>query len=168
MEKKILHRCFWWCHHGNIRSTLFMVLFCSLAVLGFVIAVGVGVDTAQTFRKQRLSVKYARAGYWMHEVGDSYQILPRFIKAECGRNEKARDVSNMVSFFGVISSVEGNKVSVSTNAASEQLVVSDVDTHIFVSSTEIGIGSLKVGQGGIFFGVKRADGTVLVSMVKLQ
>ncbi|MDD2757821.1 MAG: hypothetical protein PHD72_00405 [Patescibacteria group bacterium] len=70
--------------------------------------------------------------------------------------------------FGNISKIEANQITVMNNAAQEQVILSQADTVIFSSSTEVGLASLKVGQNIVVIGEPDKDKKLVAKIINIQ
>jgi hypothetical protein len=70
--------------------------------------------------------------------------------------------------FGVIIKIEANKITIKNNAAQEQIVVSQADTVIASSTTEVGLASLQAGQNIIVIGTYDKDKVLTAKMISIK
>lgn len=70
--------------------------------------------------------------------------------------------------YGNISKIEANQITIMNNAAQEQMILSQADTVIVSSSTEVGISELKVGQNIIVYGSPDKDKILVVKLIQIQ
>ena len=70
--------------------------------------------------------------------------------------------------FGVISKIEANQITILNNAAKEQVVLSQADTVIIASSTEVGLSVLEVGQDIIVVGTLDKDNALTAKVIDIQ
>jgi hypothetical protein len=74
----------------------------------------------------------------------------------------------MVRMFGAVTKVEGNLITIMNNGAAEQVVVSQADTIIMSSSTEVGLAALKAGQNIVVAGVMNKDNQLVAKIINIQ
>jgi hypothetical protein len=67
--------------------------------------------------------------------------------------------------FGTIASVEDNKLTITDNAAKDQIVYSQADTRIMTSAGEVGLAALKVGQTVNVTGLVGQDGKTTATII---
>ena len=155
------HKCCGWLIGNKYRHQTLRAFFWVLAILGFVVSVSAGIETARSVRLQRTAMKYARAGYRVEPNGDSYRILPKLVY-------KYKEEVKPVMIYGEILKVEGNKITILNNGAAEQVVVSLPETQISLSEKVVGISSLKEGQEGIFGGFYNKENQLEAKMIELK
>jgi hypothetical protein len=156
------HKCCGWSLGSKYRHQSLRAFFWALIVLGFVLAVGAGVETARFANQQRLAMKYAKAGYAIQPTGGGFRAFPRMIY----RATVVKD--NSIKLFGEIKMVEGGKITILNNAAEEQVVISKSNTQIYLDSKIAGISSLKEGQSGFFVGEYNKDGVLEAKVVDVK
>jgi len=79
-------------------------------------------------------------------------------------NEK----NKATKLFGLVTKVEGNKITVLDNGGKEQVVLSLSSTTIFNSIGEIGIASIKEGQGLSVMGKENTDKQIEAVMIRIM
>ena len=156
------HKCCGWLIGNKYRHQTLRALFWVLAVLGFVFAIGLGVEAAR-FAKQRMNaVRYARMGYRVESTADGYKVLPRLIYKF---REEAKQPTRL---FGEVVKVEENKITVLNNGAAEQIVLSLAETRIIKGDKEVGINSIEKGDAGVFAGFVNKDGLLEARVIELK
>lgn len=70
--------------------------------------------------------------------------------------------------FGTVAKVEGNKITVTDNAGKEQVVLSLSSTTISNSIGEIGLQSIKIGQGLSIIGKTNKDKQVEAVLIRIM
>jgi hypothetical protein len=84
---------------------------------------------------------------------------------EKGRwGEEGKD---MVKLFGVITKIEGNKITVLDNGAKEQAFLSQPETTIMTATGEVGLSTLKAGQNVILLQKKCEDKQLKLELVQV-
>ncbi len=70
--------------------------------------------------------------------------------------------------FGNISKIEANQITIMNNAAQEQIILSQANTVIISSSTEVGLSVLQVGQNIIVFGSPNNEKLLEAKLIQIQ
>ena len=87
-----------------------------------------------------------------------------FEKGVWGEEKEGKD---MAKLFGVITKVEGNKITVLDNGAKEQTFLSQPETTIMTSAGEVGLSALKAGQNVILMQGKGEDKQLKLELVQV-
>lgn len=110
-------------------------VFLVIAVLMFVFSAGAACVVGG-FRSRGMGRGYDR-NIMMMKVGNGGMM---------NGWEEGKKVSSYKRMFGTITKIEGNLITVTDNAAEEQMVLSKQQTIIVVASKEVGLSALKVGE----------------------
>jgi|GEM_PF-1344893 len=70
--------------------------------------------------------------------------------------------------FGLVTKVEGNKITVTDNGGKEQVVLSQSSTTILNSIGEVGLQSIKVGQGLSVAGKTNTDKQIEAVLIRIM
>ena len=155
------HKCCGWLIGNKYRHQTLRAFFWVLIILGFVMAVGAGIETARAMREKKTAMRFAKAGYFVEPTVGGYRVLPRLIFRE-------KEEQKPVIVFGEITQIESNKVTILNNGAAEQVVLSMPDTKITLGDKEIGISSLGKGQAGTFAGFYNKDNQLEAKEINLK
>jgi len=82
-------------------------------------------------------------------------------------DDKLVERVEMVRLFGVVNKVEGNLITITTNAAKDQVVVSVAETVIMVGEKEVGLSTIKEGDNAVFFGTMNKDSQLEAKAIKM-
>jgi len=143
------------CHWGKL-SKVWKAIICVVFIL-IILAVGIKIGFKASHFKERswghvgqygmmkygaIDVQDKVAGCPFAQFGIKPQMMGRFWDKESGKGEKeGRD-----QLFGIITKIEGNKITISDNGAKEQVILSQSDTVIMSSSGPVSLTSLKTGS----------------------
>lgn len=148
-------------------------MFLALVMIGFglVIAIVVVMSVGRGW-------KSACRDYWHLKVGSAMQgnlMGERFegklmIRDGSGVMHKfSKEESELpVRIFGNILNIESNRITVLNNASEAQVILSQADTVIVSSSTEVGLSALVPGQNIIVFGASNEDDVLTAKMINIQ
>jgi len=75
--------------------------------------------------------------------------------------------NNTTRIFGIISNIEGNKITVTDNSGGSQIILSQSDTIISTSAGEVGLSILKPGLNIIILGSTNIDNNIIAKIIKI-
>ncbi len=139
-----------------MRGIISLVLVFIILIFG----VGLGFAAAREQGEHGWNNYRQRAMYMnrYNEPSDEGCTMCGDVIADTENEEETTDSARL---FGAITKIEGNKITVMTNAAQEQIVLSQTDTVIALpTDEEIGLAALKAGQNIIVTGTLNDDMTV--------
>lgn len=96
--------------------------------------------------------------------GKNYDLMPMMY----GLGLERKDGVNTENFFGTITAIDKNRVTILDNGAQEQVVLSQSNTVIFSTSTKISITELRTGQNIEGFGVRGDDGVITANVIHAE
>lgn len=173
-KKRAAHSCGLYCPCGKLSTAhLIVKIFLAVAVIG--LGLVISMEIIYNISKDRVG---RQSRFDMMNAGQSVQ--GQFVGAKVGSGTIMMGNSNVAykaggemtkmqeRIFGVITKIEANKITIKNNAAVEQLVVSQADTVIVSSTTEVGIASLQVGHNIIVIGSIDKDNTLTAKMISIK
>jgi hypothetical protein len=163
MEKKEVkkngtHKCGLGCPCGMSTDHLAVKTFLALAFIGLALAISITIVYKVIRRVNMVGGCFSTT---MMQSGGR-----NFMYGEKGGLMMKKEAP--VREFGVISKIEGNQITIMNNAAQEQLVLSQADTVIVASSTEVGLSVLEVGQDIIVIGALDNDNVLTAKVIDIQ
>jgi hypothetical protein len=165
------HSCGLYCPCGKMSTAhLIVKIFLALAMIGF------GLVIAITIFYNVCGGRGIKPACDRMHGGQVFQA--KFMGGESGGMiavgtnmafRAGNDVSVMPErVFGSITKIEANQITIKNNAAQEQVVISQADTVIFSSSTEVGLSALQIGQNIIVYGTPDKDNKMTAKMINIQ
>jgi hypothetical protein len=144
-----------------------MKIFFGLIFIVVIFVISACVVLKRDYRESRMMKNYGYTVMQNYKLNsgcnqDGPKTMVRF-----GDNKLVEKVE-MVRLFGIVNKVEGNLITVTTNAAKDQVVVSASDTVIMVGEKEVGLATLKEGDNAIFFGSMNKDSQLEAKVIKVQ
>lgn len=130
-------------------------VFLTVVVTFFVFTVGMGYGF-------KIGYVVARGGYAKNSA--NIPMMKRFDNESFFR----KNVSETTRLFGTITKVDGNKITVTNNAAQESIVVSQTSTVILSATSEIGLSSLKTGLSIVSSGLLNKDNQLEAQIIKVM
>jgi len=83
------------------------------------------------------------------------------------RCDDEKEGKGMTRLFGVVTKIDGNKITVLDNGAKEQTFISQPETTIITATGEVGLSALKAGQNVILLQVKGEDKKLELKLVQV-
>ena len=139
-----------------------MKVFFGLIFIVVIFVISACVVLKREYRENRMMKSF---GYTVMKNCDRNQNGPQ-VMMRFGEDKLVEKVE-MVRLFGIVSKIEGNLITITTNAAKEQVVVSAAETVIMVGDKEVGISTLKEGDSGVFFGTMNGDSQLEAKAIKM-
>ncbi len=172
------HCCGLYCPCGKITvGHMFVKMFLALVIIAFVLALSMqwvlSIDWKATKASKRIQY-YAPRAVEMEQKDRFYAMrtggVGMIIKdGEMPIVTKSDMIGKMPTrIYASIVKIQGNQITVMTNAAAEQIVMSEAETVIVVSSTETGIDSLQPGQNLIIFGSMDEEDVLRAKIINVQ
>jgi len=146
-------------------------MFLALVMIGFglVIAIIVVMNIGKGWKPACKDYAYFKTGAM--QVGMMGEKFEGKLMMRDGSNAMykfTKEESELpVRIFGYVLNVESNRITVLNNAAEAQVVLSQADTVIISSSTEVGISALQTGQNIIIFGELNDDNQLTAKMINI-
>lgn len=168
------------------KSTLHILLkiFLAMVVAFFVFIIGLAYGVRLDYLRSmngagsQLGMMRYKSGYdtsgnrRMMNVNNSEEkteIGPGMMLKFIGKNNEASESGvKLTRLFGVVSKIEGNKISIKDNSAAEVAVLSQATTVITSTGIEIGLSSLKAGQNIVSYGTLNKDGQLEAKSIDVQ
>lgn len=162
---------------ASSKTHFFIELFLALVIVAFALALCMQlVVRSGLVSSKKMPIKYFTActtdGLQTRFIGDKSEymmgaVTRNKIMFDDGQMVKT-NIRNQTRIYGTILSIDNNQLVLKNNAATEQTVVSQADTMIFASSTEIGLASLQVGQNLIVHGELGDDNIITAQIINIQ
>lgn len=163
------------------RSTTYRVvrILAALLVLGCVFMAGAvsGIDISTRSPWVKSARRNVPAWVGAAPVGDHYcafggghacgknaDMMPMMFGLGMDRADGARTEN----FFGTVTAIEKNRITILDNGAQEQVVLSQSNTVIFSTSTKISVTELRTGQNIEGFGVRGDDGVITANVIHAE
>lgn len=146
------------CRNSSVVHRVLKV-FLTAVVVFFIFVVGMGFGFKIGYFGMR-SVQYVKTNPTALNMMKKYDRDDRkdFLKGNLVAQSR---------LFGTITQIEGNKITVTNNAAQETVVLSQVTTVIVLGETEVGVASLKVGMNLVSTGVFNKDNQLEAQIIKI-
>jgi len=156
-----------WC--GKCIRWKLLKLFLCLAVAFFVFVCGLGVGVKMSYYKLGGAGNEGWGMVKYGEVGESGRpgMMIKLMSAEEGAYGLTVQ-SHAIRLFGNITKIDGNKITVLDNSAKEQVILSQPETIITATGTEVGVASLKAGMNIVSIGAMNADNQLLAKTIRVQ
>lgn len=165
-ETKSVHAC---CggHHGRKCSWIFRVVAIFFIIGLVTIAVGVSRHRAgNEFGEQgRLNGRYSMMNGFQTR---NFQGLNNQQGGMMARFLNDSEKGNLNQVFGVITKIEGNKITTLDNGAKEQVILSTSNTVISTVNGNVGLKALKLDQNIGAQGVLNKDGALEAQVIQIQ
>lgn len=171
-KKRGRHNCGIYCSCGKMSwGHMLVKLFLALAMIGLVLVISVAAVVKLGHGDKSDYKKYSmmRGGVSSQACfGGERTGSATTMGAVFGIKEGKGSLAMSERTFGAISKIEANKITIINNAAQEQVVISQANTMIVSSSTEMGLASLRIGQNIIVFGSPDKDNNLLAKIIQIQ
>ena len=138
------------------------IAFWVLLVLGFSVAVGAGVETARFVSLRRQAMAYAKAGYHVQPTYSGFKIFKRV------QVVRPEPLPEPIMIYGKVLKVDGARITILTNAATEQIVISRAETTIMIGDKEYGISNVEAGDEGTFGGFMTKQNQLEAKVIELK
>lgn len=171
-KKRAAHSCGLYCPCGKLSTAhLIVKIFLAVAVIGLGLVISMEIFYSVT--KGRMTrFDMMRAGQTMQGQFCGAKAGSGIVMMGGSSNVAYKAGGEMMALqeriFGVITKIEANRITIKNNAAEEQIVVSQADTVIVSSTTEVGLASLQVGQNIIVIGSTDKDKVLTAQMISIK
>lgn len=173
-KKRNGHNCGLYCPCGKMSIGHFLVkLFLAIAIIGLVTVIAMevfynlGKDRWSDHPCFKMMTGQVMQGRFVSDKGAGVVMMGSggsnmFYKA----TKEAPAMPERV--FGNITKIEANQITIKNNGAQEQVIISEADTAIISSSTEVGLAALKVGQDIIVIGSPDKDKKLVAKFIEIK
>jgi hypothetical protein len=154
------------CNH--LKGFSFLRFFVLIAAVTFVfvcgICVGIKMDYLKMGGGECGMMGYSGAG---GEFGHNNMMVKFFDGKNLGYASAAVRTQD-VRLFGAVTKVEGNMITITDNSAKEQVVLSQSNTIITATGTEVGLSAVKPGVNIVSVGAMNKDNQQLAKTIRIQ
>jgi len=149
------------CCKGRVAHLIFKIVFI-LVIVGLI---------CMAFRCHHnrfdRDMKFGGFGMMTTQAIPADVTVPAFGMMGFEKGKWGEEGKDMVKLFGVITKIEGNKITVLDNGAQEQTLLSQPETTIMTATGEVGLSALKAGQNVILLQKKCEDKQLKLELVQV-